>query len=474
MSLNNKELFTYEKVVKSSIENLHEWEVYGEQLFVEYQQCKEEGLDLKAYREVIAAVRKMPKGKVKDELADVLFGVVLNAKPIEGYPYEEPSDLDGIRALRKPYAFARKEISDKEALREKIAGAWYGRICGCLLGKPVEGIHLDELIPFLKETGNYPMHRYIMESEITDEIKEKYEFTFEGKTYPDSIDYAPVDDDTNYMVLAQLLIKRNGRDFTPCDVIKLWMATQPKSAYCTAERVAFRNFMLGYEPPYTAVYKNPYREWIGAQIRGDYFGYINPGDPEMAAEMAWRDASISHIKNGIYGEMFVSAMIACAAVTDSITDIIRGGLAEIPATSRLYERVTEFLAAYENGATKEEAFARIYELYDDKSGHDWCHTISNALIVVCTLLYGECDYSKSICMAVEAGFDTDCNGATVGSILGMRGGKSCIDEYWIAPTRGILDTTIFGAAKSDIETLITKTMRHMPDVYDPEVEKADK
>ncbi|MBQ9748354.1 MAG: ADP-ribosylglycohydrolase family protein [Clostridia bacterium] len=473
MSLNNHDLFTYEKVVKPAPEKLHEWETYSEQLFIEYVQCKEEGLDLEAYHDVFSAVRKMPKGNAKEAMADVLYGLVMNAKQIEGYAYDEPSDLEGIRARRKPHHFARKEIADNAALREKISGAWYGRICGCLLGKPVEGIHQDELVPFLKETGNYPMHRYIMASEITEEIRSKYKFSFMEKACADNIKCAPVDDDTNYVALAQLLIRRAGRDFTPDDVAKLWLATQPKSAYCTAERVAFRNFVMGYEPPYSAVYKNPYREWIGAQIRGDYFGYINPGDPEMAAKMAWRDASISHVKNGIYGEMFASAMIACAAVTDNIKDIILGGLAEIPATSRLYERVMEFIDRYESGVTKEEAFAYIHELYNDKDGHDWCHTISNALVVVCALLYGEGDYAKSICMAVETGFDTDCNGATVGSIIGMRNGKAGIGEYWTAPTRGILATTIFGVGKAEIENFVDRTMRHMPDTYDHEAERAE-
>ena len=468
--------FTYDKVVSAMPEKQHEWEVYSKQLKIEYKQSIEEGLDIEEYKDVIMAVANMPDGNDKEAMANVIFHIIANAKTKEGYAYVEPSDLEGIKAKRVPHTYAKRDIPTGDALAEKIAGAWYGRICGCLLGKPVEGCRAHELVPFLKDTGNYPMTRYIMQSDVTEEIDGKYKFDFIGakgrKTYPDVIKFAPIDDDTNYVVLAQLLIKKFGRDFEPRHMAEMWIRSQSKNAYCTAERVAFRNFINGFRPPQSAVYKNPYREWIGAQIRGDYFGYINPGNPELAAEMAWRDASISHVKNGIYGEMWVAAMLAIAAVTDDILDIIRGGLAEIPATSRLYEAVNKVIERYENGVSKEEAFAYIHELYDDTDEHDWCHTISNALVVVTSLLYGEGDYSKSICMAVDTGFDTDCNGATVGSIIGMRNGKSGIDEYWIAPTRGILDTNVFGASKAPIDKMIAKTLVQMPG-YDHMEDKAE-
>ena len=64
----------------------------------------------------------------------------------------------------------------EEELTDKIKGAWYGRICGCLLGKPVECIRSNELIPLLKETGNYPMHRYILSTDLTEEIVQKTTF----------------------------------------------------------------------------------------------------------------------------------------------------------------------------------------------------------------------------------------------------------------------------------------------------------
>ena len=434
---------------------------YMKSLIYEYIQNIREGRDAQQYNKVLLAIRKMPSGIYKEKMADVLFEALQNCRMRDDFRFIEPSDLENIRKLRKPYDFESVKPTD-DVLRDKIKGAWLGRICGCLLGKPIETITFEELESLLKETNNYPMSRYIKASEITEEMYSRYQFPLRGKCFADTIKYAPWDDDTNYVVMAQCLLEKYGRDFTPDDMAKNWIDLQGLNAYYTAERVAFRNFINGYRPPFSAVYKNPYREMIGAQIRGDYFGYINPGDPEKAAEMAWRDACISHVKNGIYGEMFVAAMIACAAVTDNIEDIIRGGLAQIPETSRLYDKITRVIDDYKNGVSREEAYAKVKEEYPIKDSDSWLHTISNAAIVAIGLLYGEGDFGKSICAAVEVGYDTDCNGATVGSVMGMRNGTSGIGEEWTAPTGGKLDTTIFGIGILDLDEAAEKTMKHLP------------
>lgn len=450
----------YNKEIKPKYANIHDWEEYSSNLLIEYEQCIDEGLDIKLYKDTFDAISRLPKGEIKKKFGDVLFEITLQAKHLKEYPYMEPSDLEGIQKLRKQHSFQTNKI-DIKSFEEKLHGAWMGRICGCLLGKSVEGIRTNELHPFLEETQNRPMHRYIYRTDITDEICEKYKFRFAGRAYADAIDGMPVDDDTNYVVLAQQIVEKYGRTFTSYDVSRTWLAYLPKDAYCTAERVAFCNFVKGFEPPESAIYKNPYREWIGAQIRGDYFGYINPGEPELAAEMAFRDASISHIKNGIYGEMFVAAMLACAAVTDNIMDIILGGLAQIPYPSRLYEAITDIITDYKDNVPQEKCFDKIHERFDEYSEHGWCHTIPNAMIVSAALLYGNGDYGKSICMAVETGFDTDCNGATVGSILGILHGISGIDEAWSKPVNDTLHTSIFGVETLKVSDCVKKTLRHV-------------
>ena len=85
----------------------------------------------------------------------------------------------------------------------------------------------------------------------------------------------------------------------------------------------------------------------------------------------------------------------------------------------------------------------------------------NAEIVTASLLYGGGDYGRSICRAVQTGFDTDCNGATVGSNLGMRSGAGCIGSEWSGPVVDKLHTSIFGMESVTISEMAEKTLAHI-------------
>jgi hypothetical protein len=117
---------------------------YAEQLFGEYRQCYDEGLDVEPYQKLFFAVRRMPLCTEREEIATLLQQIIYKLPMRADYAYNEPSDLEGIRALRKPYAYEGK-TAEGDAPKDKISGAWYGRVCGCWLGKPIEGAKYAEI-----------------------------------------------------------------------------------------------------------------------------------------------------------------------------------------------------------------------------------------------------------------------------------------------------------------------------------------
>jgi hypothetical protein len=233
----------------------------------------------------------------------------------------------------------------------------------------------------------------------------------------------------------------------------------------TAEDAAYRNFVLGILPPDSAIYRNPFREWIGAQIRADVFGYVAPGWPEKAAELAFRDAAISHDKNGIYGEMFVAAMIAAAFVHDSAEAIIEAGLGEIPENSRLSEAVRNTLVWCKEEPNWEATWEKIHLNLGHYHG---VHTINNAALVVMGVWYGENDFEAGIVNTVRGGWDTDCTGATVGSILGAKMGAKLLPKKWVGVLNDRLLSAVTGHSDNQISDLAQRTFDVIKTLTKPE------
>lgn len=270
--------------------------------------------------------------------------------------------------------------------------------------------------------------------------------------------YRRSDDDTNYTVTALAIMDRYGRTFSSDDVAQTWVERLPGFALATAERVAYRNILLGKLPPLSATHLNPFREWIGAQIRADFYGYVNPGNPELAAEYAFRDASVSHVKNGLYGAMFIAAMIAAAAVCNSMELVISAGLEQIPQNSRTAEGIRYVMRWKEDGESWKQVIDRIHARYDEKNFHNWCHTVPNAMIVVAALLYGDGDLTKTIFNAVLAGMDTDCNAASAASVVGMLLGAKALPQNWIDPLNNRMLTNVSGYQDVQISDLAKQTI----------------
>ena len=418
----------------------------------ELKQRQEEGCDTREIAVRIDAAKKNWDA-TNAEFVD-LYEELLALPVDDAFPYTEPSTLAEIQALR-PAAQRKFELTskgaslDQEALYDRIYGAWLGRAAGCALGKPVEGWPKDRIDKYLNEAGVLPLDNYL--PYVKEQMPAVHISSSRG-----NIEYMDRDDDMDFPILGLLALEHKGADFTARSMANTWVQTMPFGLLYTAENAAYRNFTHSIWPPASATYRNPFREWIGAQIRADIFGYVAPGWPERAAELAFIDASISHEKNGIYGEMFVAAMIAVAFVSESAEDIIAAGLGEIPENCRLAEAVRNTLAWCQQEDDWEAAWEKINEHY----GHYHAvHTINNAALVVMGLYYGHKDFEHGIVSTVRAGWDTDCNGATVGSILGVMFGAQALPKKWVGVLNDRLLSAVSGEGDNKISDLARRTLK---------------
>ncbi len=419
---------------------------YRELLEQEITQRREEGC------EVTEASQRL--GNVNDLSAAQALYADLLALPAATDAHE-PSTLAAIQAAR-PAVPQLLPPSDTALVRDKILGGWLGRCAGCQLGKPVEGWSYAQICDYLAGAGLIQIDDYLPERSV-DAAGNLWQPPDWGlPATREHISRANRDDDQDYTIIGLHIIERYGPDFRSADVGATWLRTLPYHQVYTAERQAYRNLIEGYAPVETALRWNPYREWIGAQIRADIWGYVAPGQPERAAAFAFQDAALSHVKNGIYGAMFFAALIASAFASDDIELCIRSAASQIPRNSRFAAMVADCLHWAQVFPRWEEARAQLAQRY----GHyHWVHTINNAGLVLLALLYGRGDYGRTIGYAVQGGWDTDCNGATAGSIIGVLHGAAALPDRWISPLHDTLESAVFGFGTQSISALAERTWR---------------
>lgn len=374
------------------------------------------------------------------------------------YEYVEPTELDALRAARPDERPGHGPIDAADA-RDAILGGWLGACAGCLLGKPVQGWTRDRIQGFLQDSGQWPLTEY-MHSDVEQAVADRYDIHSnleEGHAFIDEVSGMPIDDDIDYIALGLSVLQDHGTSFTTRDIGNEWLESLPIFNTYTAERVAYRNLVNLIDPPATATRRNPYREMVGALIRADPWGFAALGDPESAAELAHRDARLSHVKNGVYGEVWAAAMIAAGPVVDDVESILDAGLGQIPSESRLTESVETVRGWHESGLSGEQAVERLHERWDEDDMYDWVHTLSNAEVITMALCWSGGDFGDAISRAVAAGFDTDSHGATIGSILGTFHGAEALPARFVEPLEDTVETSLPGRGRESISTLAEET-----------------
>ncbi len=344
----------------------------------------------------------------------------------------------------------------KEDLDVRVRRAWEGRVSGCMLGKAVERYSMREgqaaLADYLASVNALPLRDYIP-------FTAQLPTALEEACCRGNLTRSEADDDINYTFLALLMLEAHGRDLSTEQVARTWLRCLPVAMTYTAERAAYRTllnkahewFPEGHAPDFDLreCSANEYNDWIGAQIRADLYGWVCPGQPALAADLARADAELSHRADGVYGAVFVAVLGALIPESPTLADAVDAALQFIPTDSRCAEAIALARKVVKEGLDD----SAIRECYMDLSV---VHTVNNLALVVWALLRNPDDYSAAIGDVVAAGLDTDCNGATVGGLWALQGKP--VPSEWTDPWQGIVKISLGGYSEIKLEELVARTV----------------
>ncbi len=311
-----------------------------------------------------------------------------------------------------------RSLAPNEVL-ERIYSGWLGKLIGIRLGAPVEMWTSEQILEkFGLQEG------YLMDYK---------EFAADDDSNGPSFFVRAMEDSGHY------------RDLTAQDVGEAWLNYPPwgKGMYwwggygISAEHTAYENLRAGVPAPFSgseALNGAELSGQIGGQIFSDAWGLVAPGEPELAAQLSEKAASVSHDGEAIWGGRFVAACIAAAFVEESIEAVVERGLAQIPASStytKVFRAVQEFYKI--NSGDWQACLAMLRRDYwRDKFGGG-CHIIPNAGIMALALCYGQGSFDETLMICNRCGFDTDCNVGNLGAIMGVLVGLAGIGERWRGP-----------------------------------------
>ena len=408
--------FTYPAELEGSAE-LDDLNRYVK-LAVEFGYQKEAEETVRAYQEFLRAhLQKMNE-------------LIKTAEPSQ----EEPETLEEIRAQR-PQGEHRLCGSLPPEYQERWQGSFLGRGAGCTLGAALEFSEVEEMERWAAYCGDsYPLQDYW--SRVKRPFENRYIIGQQQDLTRGHFGAIPVDDDTAYTLLGLLTLEEFGPAFTKEQMLQVWEQKIPLTGkngsygIYWGERQMMVNRLEGLSSEKAGFERNPNVQSVAAWTRADTWGYVAPGWPEKAAELAFQDASVNHRRNGVYGEMFMAAAISAAFVVNDPVEALQIALREIPANCMFAQGVQWALEVGPTLKGYKEAAQLVRRRY---KGMFKGHAINNALFVVMGILLGKRDFTKVIGETIAMGYDNDCTGATAGSIVGAVIGKNGIPAHWYEP-----------------------------------------
>ena len=244
----------------------------------------------------------------------------------------------------------------------------------------------------------------------------------------------PGDDDTCFEYLYANLLSTQPRP-TNTDLLQTWTGHIPSPSFFIANRQARWLMDYGKAPPDTGSHKwniNWYA--IDSQITTESVGSAVPGLRQSAADLAGQFAHVTNDGYAVYAAEYYAAMYSAAAFDSDVPTLIAKGLEVVPRTTRTYQVIQDVLAwsAADMAGTSPNwriVQSKLYDKYylgDGGRYRSWIESTINTGLTTMALLYGQGDFQRTVEIGSQAVFDSDCNAATAGGLIGMIRGYNNI------------------------------------------------
>ena len=298
---------------------------------------------------------------------------------------------------------------------ERVYAGVLGKLIGVYLGRPFEGWPYEMVMQHLGEINYYVHEKLDVPLIVTDDdISGTFGFLKAMRDYGYSRE------------LSAAQIGQTWLNYLIEERTVLWWGGLGNST----EHTAYLRLKKGIQAPASGsigLNSKVVAEQIGSQIFIDGWAMVAPGDPEYAASLAGRAASVSHDGEAIYGAQVIAAMEAQAFVESNTDKLLDVGMSVIPKDSIIYQMIGEIREWHAAEPDWRKARERLQASYGyDKYGGN-CHMIPNHGLIIHSLLYGGDNFQKSLMMVNTSGWDTDCNAGNLGCLLGIKNGLAGID-----------------------------------------------
>ena len=288
-----------------------------------------------------------------------------------------------------------------------------------------------------------------------------------------------------------------------------WQTHVPSGGlYCANKQGRFL-MNYGFTPPDTGRLRNNVNwNFIDSQITTEALGAAAPGMRQRAADLAGACGSVTNSGYALHAAQFYAAMYAAAPLEANVETVVAKGLEVVPVSSRSHEVIQNVVDWYQadkadgtlNWRSTQE---KIYDHYVDAAGsHNryviWVESTVNLAMTTMAILYGQGELDPTVEIAVNGGFDSDCNPATAAGLVGLMKGYSGLpagvtsaasNTYQFAllqnmpPSTTLAQMAAYAQAAAEreivrmggtIEGSGATTIYHLPDdVVLPPVEKPD-